>query len=184
MFIEFFCSPLLQRRCLAYFGLSVLLFMGLMLALLDAFVNTWYGEFYNLGGMAAEVIVAANGTSSATATPEVLKARDAGLAEISRLMLQFCIVVFPAQLLSPSMEFVNQHFSFIWRVCLMESYVARWDALGGSFKLEGASQRIHEDTQRFGVSLQRGTTALISSALKLAVFIPRLSSSPCCQRIS
>ena len=84
--------------------------MGLMLALLDAFVNSWYGQFYSLAGDAANVIMAANlSTSNMT---EVLEARDKGLADVARLMWSFSIVVFPAQIFSPLMEFVNQHFAF------------------------------------------------------------------------
>jgi ABC-type long-subunit fatty acid transport system fused permease/ATPase subunit len=170
MFREFFCAAQLRRRLLAYVGLLVLCSMGFMLALLDAFVNTWYGQFYDLGGDAANVIMAANLSSSNMTA--VLEARDEGLAEVARLMWSFCIVVFPAQIFSPLMEFVNQHFAFTWRLCLMEAYIMRWEASG--CELEGASQRIHEDTQRFATSLQRGTTTLLQSLLKLLVFIPRL----------
>ena len=110
MFSEFFCNAQLQRRFLAYLGLLVLMLMGLMLALLDAFVNSWYGQFYSLAGDAANVIMAANfSTSNVT---EVLEARDKGLADVARLMWSFSIVVFPAQILYPIMEFVNQHFAF------------------------------------------------------------------------
>lgn len=92
-------------------------------------------------------------------------------------MWSFSIVVFPAQIFSPLMEFVNQHFAFSWRLSLMESYITRWESSG--CELEGASQRIHEDTQRFATSLQRGTTTLLQSARTTAhVAQPVMRSSP------
>ena len=173
MLREFYCSPVLERRILAYLGTVTILAVGLMLAILDAFVNSWYGAFYDLGGQASALLIAAN-QSTANRT-EILIARDAGMAHVTDLLVQFCIVVFPAQLLSPLMDFVMQHFSLTWRLCLMESYVHRCEAHDRGFELEGASQRIHEDTQRFSSSLQRGTTKLLTAFLKLIVFLPRLN---------
>ena len=176
MLREFFCSPSLNRRLLSYFGSVILVLMAMMLALLDGFVNTWYGAFYNLGGASAEMLTNINNTGSSNTTT-IHEARDAGLAEVTKLMTTFCIVVFPAQVLQPLMEFVNQHFSFTWRLCMMESYISRWEALDSRMRdVEGASQRIHEDTQRFALSLQRGASASLQALLKLAVFIPRLNA--------
>ena len=74
----------------------------------------WQGcgraKWWQIGGNAANVIMAANLSTSNMTT--VLEARDKGLADVSRLMWAFSVVVFPAQIFSPLMEFVNQHFAF------------------------------------------------------------------------
>ena len=151
----------------------MLLIIGAALAttLVMAFVNQWYGDFYSLAQEAAAAAVARNGTRSSAADD----ARVAGLAHLSALLYRFLYVAVPFALLSPVSSFMQSHYVLTWRLALLESYLERWHASESSDSaIEGASQRIHEDTQRFASSLEGGTMTSLRSALTLIVFAPRL----------
>ena len=177
MLTEFFSSPARHRRLFAWFGLLMLLGNALISALIQAWVNSWYGSFYNLAQSAAATAISANASSSLDATPtaEVLAAHADGLAQMWALLRQFLLVAMPAALVSPLMSFITSHYALTWRLCLIDSYLTRWHATDPAASgLEGASQRIHEDTQRFASGLQSGVMTGVTALFQLAVFAPRL----------
>jgi peptide/bleomycin uptake transporter len=54
----------------------------------------------------------------------------------------------------------------------MEAYLTRWPT--NAPPIEGASQRIHEDTQRFASGVQSCVAALLDAGFTLAIFLPVL----------
>ena len=74
-------------------------------------------------------------------------------------------------LVSPFAKLVRSFWAFHWRLALMRRYLELWDA---SSTVEGASQRIHEDTQRFASALQGCLAVVLDAVLTLAVFAPLL----------
>ena len=68
-------------------------------------------------------------------------------------------------------EFVTSHYIFRWRTAMNEYYVANWPRLR---HIEGASQRVQEDTQRFADTLERLGARLIDAFMTLLAFLPIL----------
>ena len=143
-------------------------------ALIQAWVNTWYGQFYNLAQSAAAAAIAANSTANSTHSAVAIAAHDDGLMRMWALLRQFLYVATPAALVSPLMSFITSHYALTWRLCLVDAYLERWGCMDANEQsIEGASQRIHEDTQRFASGLQSGVATGLTALFQIAVFAPR-----------
>src|SRR5260370_8807911 len=74
-------------------------------------------------------------------------------------------------------RFFVSHYIFRWRTAMNDFYVANWPRLR---TIEGASQRVQEDTMRFASTMEGLGVNLISAVLTLLAFLPvlvRLSSN-------
>src|SRR5476649_1474018 len=67
--------------------------------------------------------------------------------------------------------FITSHYTFRWRTAMNDYYVANWHRLR---HIEGASQRVQEDTQRFATTLERLGASLIDALMTLIAFLPIL----------
>ena len=67
--------------------------------------------------------------------------------------------------------FLKRHYVFRWRTAMTEYYSDLWPKLR---HIEGASQRIQEDTMRFAAIVEGLGIALIDSAMTFAAFLPIL----------
>ena len=168
MFAEFFLARSAWRRVFAWAGAVFILAASLAATLVTAWLNGWMGEFYALAQEANAVVVTNASTGSS------LEAQEEGLAHLWMLLWRGLYVLVPFAMLSPVVSFVQSHYALIWRLCLIESYLERWGSADPSKEaLEGASQRVHEDTQRFARSLEGGILQSLSALLTLVVFAPR-----------
>ncbi len=68
-------------------------------------------------------------------------------------------------------RFFVSHFIFRWRTAMNEYYVERWERLRN---IEGASQRVQEDTMRFASTTEGLGVSLIDSIMTLIAFLPLL----------
>jgi peptide/bleomycin uptake transporter len=74
-------------------------------------------------------------------------------------------------------RFFVSHYIFRWRTAMNDFYVTNWPRLR---TIEGASQRVQEDTMRFATTTEGLGVNLISAVLTLIAFLPvllRLSSN-------
>jgi peptide/bleomycin uptake transporter len=74
-------------------------------------------------------------------------------------------------------RFFVSHYIFRWRTAMNDFYIANWPQLR---IIEGASQRVQEDTMRFATTMEGLGVNLISAVLTLLAFLPvlvRLSSN-------
>src|SRR5437868_13928928 len=74
-------------------------------------------------------------------------------------------------------RFFVSHYIFRWRTAMNDFYIAHWQQLR---TIEGASQRVQEDTMRFATTMENLGVNLISAVLTLLAFLPvlvRLSSN-------
>ena len=165
MLREFFCDASPFRCAIAWFGLCFSLAFAGAFAYVKVLINAWYGEFYNLAQDAAAV-VAANRTSASMGVAE----HDEAVEHFWSLMSRFFWIATISIVYQPLASFIAQHYAYAWRYALMESYIARWDAADAV--VEGASQRIHEDTQRFASALQGGLRSTLEAMLTMAAFMP------------
>jgi peptide/bleomycin uptake transporter len=68
-------------------------------------------------------------------------------------------------------RFFISHYIFRWRTAMNDFYISHWQRLR---TIEGASQRVQEDTMRFATTMEDLGADLISSVLTLLAFLPVL----------
>lgn len=179
MIREFFLERRWGEVWFAWFGLLVVISQAFFSSYIKYAINTWYTGFYDLlqtsgsallANSAVAAAAAINGTN-ATADHHVLTLEESRTQVWERLK-EFGWIVLPAVLVSPSAKWVKSNWALRWRMALMRSYIASWDA--NVSPIEGASQRLHEDTQRFASGLQTFLALLLDSAMTLVVFTPIL----------
>ena len=75
-------------------------------------------------------------------------------------------------------NFFVSHYVFRWRTAMNEHYMAHWQHLR---HIEGAAQRVQEDTMRFASTLEDMGVSFINAIMTLIAFLPVLvtSLSPC-----
>jgi len=94
-------------------------------------------------------------------------------AEIYDGQLEFAKIACISVIASVLSGFFEKHWIFRWRQALNEWYTRRWRQLRN---VEGASQRIQEDTMRFAKMMESLGSALLSSVLTLISFLPILAN--------
>lgn len=87
------------------------------------------------------------------------------------LMVIFAQVAFLAMFVSIMTDFFTSHYIFRWRTAMNDFYMSKWEKLR---HIEGASQRVQEDTMRFSTTLEGLGISLINSVMTLVVFLPIL----------
>jgi peptide/bleomycin uptake transporter len=132
---------------------SVILFIIWFQVQLNVMINDFFGTFYDL-------IQKALGAPNSV-TIEAYYAQLATFLYIASVYITVAVVN----------AFLVQHFIFRWRTAMNDYYVANWDQLR---RIEGASQRIQEDTMRFAQTVEDLGTSLIQSVMTLIAFIPIL----------
>jgi peptide/bleomycin uptake transporter len=134
-------------------GTSLIFFASYFMVQLDVMINSWFGSFYNLiqDALSKKGNVTAYQYYWQIITFLKIALVYVGVAVIFRF-------------------FVN-HYVFRWRTALNEYYVKNWSKLR---HIEGASQRIQEDTMRFAKIMEELGTNLIDSLMTLVAFLPIL----------
>ena len=136
-------------------GSSLLILMAYMTVQVSVVINAWYGPFYN------DIQSALGGES------------DVNAGDLYGHLLVFCIIVFPYIVFVPLKLFFTSHYVFRWRNAMNDFYVDRWSKVR---QIEGASQRIQEDTMRFSGIMQGLGVSMIDSVMTLISFLPVLSA--------
>lgn len=119
----------------------------------NAWLNSWYGDFYNLLQLALSKPGAVTG--------------EQYYGEILVVML----IIIPDILALVILAFVTAHFVFRWRTAMNNYYTAYWQDIRG---VEGSAQRVQEDTMRFADTVESLGTDFFNSLITLAVFLPIL----------
>ena len=131
----------------------VILFVVWFLVQLDVLINDWFGTFYDM-------IQQALATPNAVTTPEIF-------AQLTTFLWIAMVYITVAVLNA----FLVSHYIFRWRTAMNDYYVANWSRVR---KIEGASQRIQEDTMRFASIMQGLGVSLVDAAMTLIAFLPIL----------
>lgn len=132
---------------------SVIIFITWFQVQLDVMINNWFGTFYDM-------VQQALGTPGAV-TAERFYGQLATFAGIALVAITVAVVT----------RFLVSHYIFRWRTAMNDYYVANWTRLR---RIEGASQRIQEDTMRFASIMQGLGVAFIDSVMTLIAFLPLL----------
>ena len=134
-------------------GSALIVFATYLQVEVSVAVNTWYGPFYDL-------VQAALGHTRRV-TP----------AEFYLQLLTFSNIVLVAVTAGVLIDFFTSHYVFRWRTAMNTYYTDNWATLR---KVEGASQRIQEDTMRFSTITEDLGVSLVNSVMTLIAFLPVL----------
>lgn len=119
---------------------------------IDVVLNAWYNPFYNL----------------------IQKMVSSGGGDLSQLyaeMLTFIYIAMIYVTVAVFNLFFVSHYIFRWRTAMNDYYVKHWDKLR---QVEGASQRIQEDTMRFAKTTEDLGVSFIEAIMTLMAFLPIL----------
>jgi peptide/bleomycin uptake transporter len=119
----------------------------------DAWINDWQGAFFNMLQMAL----------SQPGSVDPVKF----YAEVFVLFA----VLMPNILALVILAFFTSHYVFRWRKAMNSYYMAYWPSIR---TVEGAAQRVQEDTMRFASIVEDLGTSFFSSLITLIVFLPIL----------
>jgi peptide/bleomycin uptake transporter len=120
---------------------------------IDAWVNDWQGGFFNVVQQAL--------SQPKSVSPE----------EYWPYVITIMAVLFPNILFLVMLAFFTSHYVFRWRKAMTAYYMAYWSTLR---TIEGAAQRVQEDTMRFASIVEDLGTSFVSSLITLVVFLPIL----------
>jgi len=132
---------------------AVIIFITWFQVQLDVLINNWFGTFYDL-------------IQRALGTP-----RSVSLGEYYGELATFATIALTYITVAVFSEFIVSHYIFRWRTAMNEYYTANWQKLR---QIEGASQRVQEDTMRFATIMERLGVKFIESLMTLVAFIPIL----------
>ena len=134
-------------------GSALIVFVTYFQVQVSVAINDWYGPFYDL-------IQAA-----------LSKSRPVTLAEFYGELLSFAGIAFVAVIVGVLTRFFVSHYIFRWRTAMNDYYTDNWDKLR---HIEGASQRVQEDTMRFASTVEGLGVSLIDAVMTLIAFLPVL----------
>lgn len=132
---------------------SVIIFITWFQVQLDVMINNWFGTFYDL----VQQALSKPGLVSA----ERYYGQLATFAGIALVAITVAVVT----------RFLVSHYIFRWRTAMNDYYVANWPRLR---HIEGASQRVQEDTMRFASVMEGLGVSMIDSLMTLIAFLPIL----------
>ncbi len=84
----------------------------------------------------------------------------------------FLGIALPYVVLATVTSYITRLYAFRWRQAITEDYIPRWRNVAR--EIEGASQRIQEDTQRFASIVQGLGLAAVRGLMTLIAFLPIL----------
>ncbi|MBB3945550.1 peptide/bleomycin uptake transporter [Rhizobium skierniewicense] len=134
-------------------GSALIIFTTYFSVQVSVAMNAWYGPYYDLVQQAL--------AKTAPVTAEQLYM---GLVGVSGILF-FAITIGVLNL------FFVSHYIFRWRTAMNEFYMANWDRLR---HIEGASQRVQEDTMRFSSTVEGLGVGLVRAIMTLIAFLPVL----------
>ena len=120
---------------------------------IDVKINEWFGQFYDM-------IQKALGEPNAI-TIEEYWATLVSFISLAGVYIALYVVII----------FFTSHFLFRWRASMVEWYHSVYDR---ARKIEGASQRVQEDTIKFSRIMESLGTSLIEALMILIEFMPIL----------
>ena len=137
----------------AWLGSAIILGSLWVQVKIDVKINEWFGVFYDM-------------IQKALATPNAIT-----LQEYFASLLSFITLAGIYIALYVAISFFTAHFLFRWRTAMVEWYHSVYDK---ARNIEGASQRVQEDTIKFTRIMEGLGTSFIESVMVLIQFVPIL----------
>lgn len=136
-------------------GSALIVFITWFQVQVNVMLNQWYGSFYDL-------------IQKALASPHSITLND-----YYAQLLTVSVIIFVAVSVSVFNSFFVSHYVFRWRTAMNNYYVSIWPKVR---HIEGASQRIQEDTMRFASIMEGLGVRFLGSIMTLLAFLPVLWS--------
>jgi peptide/bleomycin uptake transporter len=136
-------------------GSAVILLVSYFQVQLGVWLNNWYGDFYDL----IQLALSEQGTSKITAQ------------QFYGQLLTALYILVPNIVILVLFSFFTSHYVFRWRTAMNDYYMTHWQKLRS---VEGAAQRVQEDTMRFAGIMEGLGSAFVSSIMTLIAFLPLL----------
>ena len=135
------------------YGSGAIVFATWFQVQLDVMINEWFGAFYDM-------------IQLALSEPDRVSARD-----YYGQLLTFGKIALVAITVAVFTRFFVSHYIFRWRTAMNDYYMSLWARVR---HIEGASQRVQEDTMRFASIMESLGVSLIDSVMTLIAFLPIL----------
>lgn len=149
-------------------GSSAIIFSTYFSVQVSVAINHWRRPFFDL------IQSLLKPTDKSAENTEVSPQHVANAtSELFDLMMIFAEIAFLAIFIYVVTRFLVSHFIFRWRTAMNDYYTSQWKQLR---KIEGASQRVQEDTMQFASIMEGLGVALIDSVMTLFAFLPVLWS--------
>lgn len=132
---------------------AIIIFFTWFQVQLDVMINNWFGTFYDM-------------VQQALAKPGSIAA-DRYYGQLAT----FASIAFVYITVAVLSRFIVSHYIFRWRTAMNDYYVANWGRLR---HIEGASQRVQEDTMRFATVMEALGISFIDAVMTLTAFLPIL----------
>lgn len=116
-------------------------------------INDWFGTFYD----SVQQMLSNPGSVSLNE----FYAQIFTFARIAGILILVAVVT----------SYVSKHYVFRWRTAMTDYYTAHWPRLR---HIEGASQRVQEDTMRFANLVETLGEGFLKALLTLLAFLPLL----------
>ena len=154
MLTSFFCT----RKWLlwSWGGLFILLSSLWLQVSLTVAINEWYGGFYDLM------------QNSAT----YFDRSQVGIDLFYDKLYDFCILAMPYVIIATITNWFTRVYGLRWREAITFDYLPKWRNV--TEDIEGASQRIQEDTHKFAEIIENLGLQIVRSIMTLIAFIPVL----------
>ena len=137
----------------AWLGSAIILGSLWVQVKIDVMINEWFGVFYDM-------------IQKALATPNAITIQEYFASLLSFITLAGIYIA-----LYVAISFFTAHFLFRWRTAMVEWYHSVYDK---ARTIEGASQRVQEDTIKFTRIMEGLGTSFIESIMVLVQFVPIL----------
>lgn len=134
-------------------GSTLIIFATYFSVQVQVAVNAWYGPFYDLIQQALS------------------KTAPVTIDQLYTGMLEFAGIAFLAVAIGVLNMFFVSHWIFRWRTAMNEYYMSHWSRLR---HIEGAAQRVQEDTMRFSTTMEGLGVNLVRAVMTLIAFLPVL----------
>jgi peptide/bleomycin uptake transporter len=136
-------------------GSALILFSTYFSVQVSVALNNWRGPFFD----AVQKALSGSGTVTA--------------AELYALLLIFAQIALVWVAVYVATRFFVSHYIFRWRTAMNDYYMERWPRVR---KIEGASQRVQEDTMRFADIMEGLGVSVVDAVMTLFAFLPVLAA--------
>ena len=134
-------------------GTALIIFATYYSVQVSVAINDWFGPFYNL--------IQAALSKQRTVTIEEFYGY---VSDITGIVLVYIVIAVLT-------NFFTSHYIFRWRTAMNEYYIANWGTIRN---IEGASQRVQDDTMRFSSNMEDLGSSFVQSVMTLIAFLPVL----------
>ena len=134
-------------------GTALIVFLNYFSVEMSVVNNAWFGPFYDLVNVG------------------LTKSRPITQGELYAGLMTFVWLAVVTTVVYTGMVFFFRHYIFRWRDAMHHYYASRWSELR---TVEGASQRVQDDTMQFARGMENQGTSVLQAVLTLIAFLPIL----------